>query len=150
MIAKTAPPLDMNIDTAYMRRCIDMLESMVDALQRSSLKDNGFDLYGDIYIEKIDLVLEQSGKLLKKRLRPWFASNRQADRLTFRDTFRYAAKHSLISADACQRWLEYRDHRNHAENDAGRAFAESTLGLLPTFIEDARTLATTIEELNDD
>ena len=30
-------------------------------------------------------MLEQSGKLLKKRLGAYFASNRQADRLVFRD-----------------------------------------------------------------
>ncbi len=140
----------MNIDTAYLRRCIDMLESMSDALNRSSLEETVYDMYSNVCIEKFELVLEQSGKLLKKRLRPWFASNRQADRLTFRNTFRYAAKHGLIPADACERWLEYRDNRNHTENNSGQAFAESTLRLLPALIEDARALTTVVEELNDD
>ena len=140
----------MNIDTAYLRRCIDTLESMSGALDHGSLEGTVYDAYSDVCIKKLELVLEQSSKLLKKRLRPWFASNRQADRLTFRDTFRHAAKHSLIPADACERWLEYRDNRNHTENDCGEAFAESTLRLLPAFIEDARALATVVEELNDD
>ena len=47
----------------------------------------------------------RAGKLLKKRLRPWFASNRQADRLTFKDVFRHAVKHGLIPTDSCERWL---------------------------------------------
>ena len=140
----------MNIDTAYLRRCIDTLESMSDALEHSSLEKTVYDMYSDICIRKFELTLEQSGKLLKKRLRPWFASNQQADRLTFRDTFRHAARHSLIPADACERWLEYRDNRNDTENDSGLAFAESTLRLLPVFIENARALATAVEELNDD
>ncbi len=139
-----------NIDTTYLRRCIDTLESMSEALQRSDSERNMREAYGDICIEKFELALEQSGKLLKKRLRPWFASNRQADRLTFRDTFRHAAKHGLIPADACERWLEYRDNRNHTENNTGQAFAESTLRLLPALVEDARALADVVEELNDD
>ena len=140
----------MNIDTAYLRRCIDTLESMSDALNGSSPEETVYDMYGDICIEKFELVLEQSGKLLKKRLRPWFASNRQADRLTFRDTFRHATKHGLIPADACERWLEYRDSRNHKENNTGQASAESILRLLPALIEDARALATVVEDLNND
>ena len=140
----------MNIDTAYLRRCIDTLESMCDALNRSSPEETVYDMYSNVCIEKFELVLEQSGKLLKKRLRPWFASNRQADRLTFRNTFRYAAKHGLIPADTCERWLEYRDNRNHTENNSGQAFAESTLRLLPALVKDARALATVVEELNDD
>ena len=140
----------MNIDTAYLRRCIDTLESMSDALNRSSPEETVYDMYSNVCIEKFELVLEQSGKLLKKRLRSWFASNRQADRLTFRDTFRHAAKHDLIPVDACERWLEYRDNRNHTGNDHSEAFEKSTLELLPDLIKDARALATAVEELNDD
>ena len=90
-------------------------------------------------------MLEQSGKLLKKRLRPWFASNRQADRLAFKDVFRYAAKHGLIPADACERWLEYRNDRNDTAHDYGQGFSEATLKLLPRFVDDARQLAGVIE-----
>lgn len=74
--------------------------------------------------------------MLKKRLRPYFASNRQADRLNFRDVFRDAAKHGLIATDSCERWLEYRDRRNDT--------AQQTLELLPKFIADAKALANII------
>ena len=89
---------------------------------------------------------EQSGKLLKKRLAAFFASNRQADRLAFKDLFRYAAKHGLIDPDACERWLQYRDNRNDTAHDYGEGFAETTLKLLPDFIVDAKALAGVIEE----
>ena len=97
-------------------------------------------------VKQFELVLEQSGRLLQKRLRPWFASHRQADRLTFKDVFRHAAKHALIPADACERWLRYRDNRNTTAHDYGERFAEATLKLLPAFIADANALADVVEE----
>ena len=87
------------------------------------------------------MALELSGKLLKRRLRPFFASDRQADRLSFKDVFRHAARHGVISVGACERWLEYRDARNVAAHDYGEGLAKETLQLLPEFIADARALA---------
>ena len=81
---------------------------------------------------------------------PWFATHRQADRLTFKDVFRHAAKHALIPADACERWLRYRDNRNTTAHDYGERFAEATLKLLPAFIADANALADVVEEPADD
>ena len=43
---------------------------------------------------------------------PWFASNRQADRLQFKDLFRHAARHDLIPTGAVERWLRYLDNRS--------------------------------------
>ena len=97
-----------------------------------------------------ELVLEQSGKLLRKRLAAFFASNRQADRLTFRDLFRHAAKHGLIDTDAVERWFDYRDNRNLPDDAHGKDFADSTLKLLPSFIADAKGLAEMIEAAPDD
>ena len=129
------------IDTAYLRRCIKTLEHALAALhaQRGSEDDILYDIYRAACVKEFELVLEQSGKLLKKRLRPWFASNRQADRLAFKDVFRYAAKHGLIPTDSCERWLEYRDNRNDTAHDYGKGFAEATLKLLPRFVDDALT-----------
>ena len=88
--------------------------------------------------------MEQSGSLLRKRLRPYFASNRQADRLTFKDAFRYAAKHDLISISTSERWFVYRDNRNNTAHNYGKGFAETTLKLLPKLIVDAKELARVI------
>ena len=96
----------MSIDTEYLRRCVDTLESAFSALTSDDLEEIGYDIYRAACVKEFELVLEQSGRLLKKRLRPWFASNRQADRLTFKDVFRHAAKHGLLPVDACERWLE--------------------------------------------
>ena len=129
------------IDTTFLKRCIGTLERSLDSLGGRDGDDVVYDLYRSVCVKQFELVLEQSGKLLRKRLRPWFASNRQADRLTFKDLFRHAAKHGLLPADACERWLTYRDNRNDTAHDEGDGFATATLKLLPGFIEDAAALA---------
>ncbi len=141
----------MNIDTTFLRRCIASLERAVDGIERSEANDDVmYDIYRAACVKELELVLEQSGKLLRKRLAAWFASNRQADRLHFKDLFRNAARHDLIEPDAVERWLRYRDNRNYTAHDYGEDFAEATLRLLPEFIEDAKALAGIIEQTNDD
>ncbi len=138
------------IDTIYLRRCIKTLEHALAALRAHGSEDDiQYDIYREACVKEFELVLEQSGKLLKKRLRPWFASNRQADQLAFKDVFRHASKHGLIPADACKRWLEYRDNRNDTAHDYGQSFAEATLELLPRFVDDARKVADVIEGEGD-
>ena len=94
-------------------------------------------------------MLEQSGKLLRKRLAAFFASNQQADELVFKDLFRYAAKHRLIDVVVAERWLVYRDCRNDTPRRHGGHFTEPVLCLLPSFIPDAKMLADSIEAAND-
>lgn len=95
-------------------------------------------------------MLEQSGKLLRKRLAMYFSSNREADRLPFKDLFRHAAKHGLMDIETTERWLAYREHRNDTAHNYGESFADATLKLLPMFIADARRLAELIEAASDD
>ncbi len=140
----------MPVKTDFLVRCINVLESAFEPLQQRGPADPLYDILRAAAVKEYERVLEQSGNLLKKRLRPFWASNRQADRLTFKNTFRYAAKHDLISVEACERWFGYRDNRNDTAHDCGEAFAETTLRLLPGFIADARDLAGIIAEGEDD
>ena len=141
----------MNIDTTFLRRCIASLERAVEGIERHEVDDDVmYDIYRAACVKEFELVLEQSGKLLRKRLAAWFASNRQADRLHFKDLFRNAARHDLIAPDAVERWLRYRDNRNYTAHDYGEDFAEATLRLLPDFIKDAKALAGMIERTNND
>ena len=55
-----------------------------------------------------------------------------------------------MAPDAVERWLRYRDNRNDTAHDYGEDFAEATLRLLPSFIEDAKALADMIERADDD
>lgn len=138
------------INTDFLIRCSNKLEAAVDQLQQREASDELYDVCREMSVKEFEIVLEQSGKLLTKRLRPYFASNRQADQLTFRNVFRHAAKHGLITVDACERWLVYRDNRNDTANDHGEQFVETTLKLLPSFIDDARDLAGIIARDPDD
>lgn len=142
------------------RQCQSTLPSSVDAsitlqhalaaLDKSDPGDIEYDVFRAACVKEFELVLEQSGKLLRKRLAHYFASNRQADRLVFKDLFRHAAKHGLITPDACERWLQYRNTRNETAHDYGQVLAEATLELLPGFIVDAKDLARMIEEGSSD
>ncbi len=144
----------MTIETDYLKRCIEALARAFGALRELEAAGESdrvlYDVYRAACVKEFELVLEQSGKLLKKRLRPWFASNRHADRLTFKDTFRHANKHCLIGTDACERWFRYRDNRNDTAHDYGEGFAEATLKLLPDFLVDAEALAVVIGETTHD
>ena len=141
----------MSIDTTFLRRCIQTLERALEEIsERSDADDIIYDIYRAACVKEFELVLEQSGRLLRKRLGPFFSSNRQADRLTFKDLFRHAARHGLITPETVERWFIYRDNRNDTAHDYGEGFAEATLKLLPGFIADAKTLADMIEETDDD
>ncbi len=140
----------MRLNTDHLRRCIDSIEESFGALSDPGLEDWLRDALRAACVKYFELILEQSGRMLRKRLRPWLASNRQADRLTFRDVFRHAAKHGLLTADASERWLEYRDNRNDTAHNYGENFAETTLTLLPSFITDAKVLADVIEASDDE
>jgi hypothetical protein len=59
---------------------------------------------------------------------------------------RHAAKHSLLSENAIERWFKYRDNQNDTAHDYGVDFAEQTLKLLPDFIKDAYVLEKFLRE----
>ena len=86
----------MPINADFLIRCINTLESAFEQLQQREPGDTFYEIFRAASVKEFEIVLEQSGSLLKKRLRPYFASNRQADRLTFKDVFRHAAKHDSL------------------------------------------------------
>ena len=100
-------------------------------------------------IKEFEIILEQSGKLLKKRLRPFFHSHKSLDAMTFKDLFRYAGKVGLLSTSEVENWLNYRDNRNSLSHDYGIELAEKTLPLLPQFIVSAKKLASILETSDD-
>ncbi len=140
----------MSIDTGFPERCIRALERALEQLRNNTPDAIDYEVYRAACVKEFEIILEQSGKLLRKCLADYFASNRQADAYNFRDIFRHVAKHDLLDAAACERWLQYRDNRNSAAHDYGIHFAEKTLALLPQFIIDARALAAAIRAAKND
>ena len=140
----------MKINTEFLTRCIQTLDTAYAQLQRQEAGSTMYDIMRAACVKEFELVLEQSGALLGKRLRPYFANNRQADELTFKNRFRHAAKHGLLSVESCERWLAYRDARDDTAHRYGAGFADVTLKLLPAFIADAAELAKVIAEEIDE
>ncbi|MEO5501675.1 MAG: nucleotidyltransferase substrate binding protein, partial [Ginsengibacter sp.] len=79
--------------------------------------------------------------LLRKILKPYFHSSKEADKLNFKEVFRHAVLRSILKEETCERWMIYRDNRNHTAHDYGVNFAQETLSLLPAFIRDASDLS---------
>ena len=140
----------MSISTEYLAPCIASLETGVELITQTSPSDKFYDVYRSAVIKEFELTLEQSGKLLKKVLRPYFESNRKADELRFRQGFCHAVKFGVIAPDMCERWLVYRNNRNDTAHDYGKAFAEQTLPLLPDFVTDVKDLLEILKAALDD
>ncbi len=136
------------IDTKYLERCLETLKKAFALLQKADPKEIDYDMYLSACIKEFEIIIEQSGKLLKKSLKPYFHSSKAVDMLTFKDIFRHATLHSIINPETCKRWLIYRDNRNTTAHDYGLGFVEETLKLLPQFIEDVQALAIIINQQN--
>jgi len=128
------------IDTEHLGQCIRTLESSMAFLEKSAPDSVEYEVYRNAVIKGFELSLETGGKLLRKAVRPYLAAPREADRLPFKDVFRHAAKHGLLSIEETERWFAYRANRNDTAHDYGLGFAEETLTLLPGFLADAKRL----------
>lgn len=139
----------MNIETAYLERCIATLDKALTLLKGSNPEVIDYDMYRSACVKEFEIILEQSSKLLRKALKPFFHSSQAVDQLVFKDVFRHAVLRNIIAAEACERLLQYRDNRNSTAHDYGANFAEETVTLLPQFIADAIALAEAIKKLNN-
>ena len=138
----------MKIDTAYVERCISTLEKALTLLQQSKPDEIDYDLYRSACVKEFEIILEQSGKLLRKVLKPYFHSSKAVDQLVFKDVFRNAVLHNLLTFEESERWMQYRDNRNSTAHDYGVNFAEETILLLPQFIVDATELLASVKRSN--
>jgi nucleotidyltransferase substrate binding protein (TIGR01987 family) len=135
------------INTGFLQRCNQTLERAYEMLIAVDSKDNlEYDLYRSAVIKEFEVILEQSGKLLKKIIVPYFHFKKAVDRLTFKDVFRNAGHHGLLDVEEIERWLEYRDNRNLTAHDYGFDLADKTLPLIPSFIKDTNNLIRVIGE----
>lgn len=135
----------MNINTEYFKRSIETLcraYSLIKTVEEGSID---YEMYRNSLVKSFEMTLEQSGKLLRKKLTPFFATKKVVDSLTFKDLFRHALKFSLLNEAEVNRWFKYRDNRNNTAHDYGRAFAEETLLLIDDFIKDVSRLKEVIE-----
>ena len=136
----------MKIDTTYFEGRVTTLSKAHGLLLKAKPENIDYDMYRSASIKEFEIILELAGKLLRKVLIPYFHSSKEVDKLYFKDVFRQAVLRSIITAETCERWLQYRDNRNNTAHDYGQNFAEETLVLLSQFILDATDLARIIKE----
>jgi len=133
------------INTEYLERCIETLEKSYTLIKKAEAGSIDYEMLRNALVKGFEMSIEQSGKLLKKHLEPFFGTKKALDELTYKDLFRHALKHSLITEEEVNRWFKYRDNRNNTAHDYGQKFAEQTLVLIDDFLLDARNLKAVIE-----
>ena len=133
------------ISTEYLQKCIATLEKSYEMLIQTQEGTIDYELYRNSLVKGFEMTLEQSGKLLKKKIAPYFATKKALDALTFKEIFRHAHKFSLITEDEVERWMKYRDNRNNTAHDYGQVFAEETLALVKDFLADVKELQKVID-----
>lgn len=137
--------MNEQINTEYLDKCLKTLQKSYEMINQAKTNTVEYEMYRNSLVKSFEMTIEQCGKLLKKRILPFFASKREVDKLTFKEVFRHAFKHSLIDEPAVIRWMKYKDNRNNTAHDYGQEFADETLSLIENFISDAENLKTIIE-----
>ncbi len=133
------------INTEYLNKCLLTLKKSYELLKQNEEGSIEFEMYRNSLVKGFEMTIEQSAKLLRKKLTPYFSSKKAVDALTFKDLFRYAAKHSLLHAEEVERWFKYRDNRNSTAHDYGEQFAKDTLVLIDDFVQDTQNLIQVIQ-----
>ncbi|MCD8377625.1 MAG: nucleotidyltransferase substrate binding protein [Candidatus Gastranaerophilales bacterium] len=140
----------MIISTEYLSKCIKTLEKSYSMLKQSEENSVDYEMYRNSLVKSFEMSIEQSGKLLRKILAPYFGTKKSVDRLSFKDLFRHAHKHSLMNEEEIIRWFKYRDNRNDTTHDYGQSFAEETLVLIEDFLKDVKQLKLLVEKVQND
>jgi nucleotidyltransferase substrate binding protein (TIGR01987 family) len=133
------------INTDFLKQCILTLEKSYEYLKKSKENSIEFEMYRNSLVKSFEMVLEQSGKLLRRKITPYFATKKAVNTLNFKDLFRQAAVYNLLTENDVARWFKYRDNRNNTAHDYGQEFAQETLSLIEDFLEDVKKLKGMIE-----
>ena len=138
------------LDISHFEKCLRTLDQALTLYEATKVQaepaeagaaESDFsELYRSACVKEFELLVEVAGKLLKKRLRPYFASNLEADRLPYEDVFRRAAHHGLLALEVAERWLSYRDIRNQTAHDYGAGYADRAVAVMTTFAADAHAV----------
>jgi len=136
----------VKLSTDHLQRCIRTLESSLGLLHEAAPDSIDYEVFRNAVVKGFELVLEVSGKLLRKALKAYGGSPKTVDELFYKDVLRHAGKHGLLDPNEIERWFVYRDNRNNTAHDYGEGFARLTLALMPAFLEDARRIEVVLRE----
>ena len=134
----------MTLNFDNLARCIQTLDRSLYHLEQCESGSDDYEVYRNAVIKGFELTLETSGKLLRKILKEYVGNPKTVNDLVFKDLFRHAARHNLLTLPEVERWFAYRDSRNDTAHDYGVEFAETVLKLIKEFLIDARHLHQTL------
>lgn len=134
----------MKLTFEHLQRCSLTLERSLQSLARTDAGSVDYEVFRNAVIKSFELTLETAGKLLSKVLKLYVGSPKAIDAMVFKDLFRNAALHGLLSKEELERWLVYRDSRNDTAHNYGERFADNTLRLITEFQRDATALYHTL------
>ncbi len=135
------------LDLSVLERCLTNLKRAYAYLLAAEGGSVEYEIFQAATVKEFELILEVVVKLLRRALREYLTSTRQIAELTVKEVFRTSVAHGLVSVEAVDRWLTYRDNRNSAAHEYGQNFAQTVTATLPQFITDADTLVATLRRL---
>ena len=124
----------MGLNFEPLGRCIQTLERSLKCLDSAQEDTVDYEMYRNSVIKSFEMTLEMSGKSLRRVLREFTGNPKSVNELTFKDVFRHAAKHGLVTD--VERWFRYRESRNNTVHDYGQDFAETVLVMIQEFYRD--------------
>lgn len=102
--------------------------------------DYDYDICRTSLVQAFEFTLEESGKLLKRCLFKYSGSKQKLDALTFKDRFREAYLHGLLSKEETERWMQYRDIRNLTAHSYNEENIVDIISCMNSFIKDVEKL----------
>jgi hypothetical protein len=85
----------MNLNTDQLLRCIRTLESSLALLQTAEPDSIHYEVFRNAVVKGFELVLETSGKLLRKALNSYGANPKAIDELFYKDVL------AMLANTAC-------------------------------------------------
>lgn len=134
----------LNVD--HLRRCTRTLKSSLELYEQSSTNELLEEVYRNAIVKGYELAQETAFKLLIKALKHYGHGGQKLMNTPVKELLRLAAAHGLMNLEEVERWFRYRDNRNDTAHDYGEHFAEQTLVLMPSFLQDITTLAEVLEQ----
>ena len=125
------------LDVTGLERCLSTLKRAHGRLVVTGPEQEDHDLFRAACVKEFELILEIVTKLLRRVLREYVVSPRELSEMNYKDIFRRAARHSLLTLEEVDQWFLYRDNRNATAHEYGQNFAAKVVAVLPEFIRDS-------------
>lgn len=135
--------LYLNVD--HLRICTRTLAASLRFYENCAPGDEDQDVFRNAIVKGYELAQETAFKLLKKALKNYGHGGKKLEATPVKELLRLAAVHDLMSLPEVERWFAYRDNRNNTAHDYGEHFAHETLALIPAFLQDVQTLASSLD-----